>query len=217
MTSMEDISKLRAVKAAKIKLAILQATIDLVGHGSFKDLHISELCKRVAISKVTLFRYFPRKKDILLYYMRIWTFHRAVELNENGKKGIEGIFFIVDKLSESFEKRPGLILSFIGHLASTQLIQKPFPIKEAERKMLYPQVDHIKKVEILSLEQLLETFLLEAIFNNEITKSSNPKDLTYSIVSVIYGSLLTAHIHHIKPSKLYFQRNTQIVLNGLKY
>lgn len=213
---MEENSKLRAVKAAKLKLSILQATIDLIRDGSFKELHISELCKRTSISKVTLFKYFPQKEDILLYYMRIWTFHRAVELKNNGKKGIDGVFFISSKLSDTFERHQGLVMSFVGYLANTKLIQKPFPVKEEEKKLLYPKVENIASIEIQSIEQLLETFLLEAIFNKEITKSSNPKDLACSMISVLYGTLLTAHIYHVKPSKLYFKRNVEMILNGLK-
>lgn len=213
---MEVETKLRPIKAAKLKLVILQATIELIGDGSFKDLHISELCDRVNISKVTLFKYFPQKEDILLYYMRIWTFHRAVEMRNCEKKGINGVLFLADKLSESFEKHPGLILSFIGHLANTQVIQKPFPVKEEEKKILYPDIQNVGTIEIQSLEQLLETFMLEAIFGREITKSSNTKDLTYAVVSSIYGTILTAHIHRIVPSKLYFRRNVETVLNGLK-
>jgi len=213
---MEENSKLRAVKAAKLKLAILQATIDLIRDGGFKELHISDLCKKTNISKVTLFKYFPQKEDILLYYMRIWTFHLAVELKGSSKKGIEGVFHIVDKLSESFERHPGLVLGFVGHLANTQTIQKPFPVKEEERRMLYPKVEDITQIEIKSLEQLLENFLLEAIFTKEITKSGNPRDLAYSIVSVIYGTLWTAHIYRVNPSKLYFRRNIEMLLNGLR-
>ena len=213
---MEVQSRLRPVKAAKLKLAILQATIDLIRDGSFKELHISELCNKIHISKVTLFKYFAQKEDILLYYMRIWTFHRAVELSENGKKGINGIFYIVDKLSESYERHPGLILSFIGHLANTQTIQRPFPVKEDERRMLYPNNENISDIEIKSLEQLLETFILEAIFNRQITKNSNTKELTNAVVSIIYGTILTAHTHRINPSKLYFKRNIELILSGLK-
>jgi AcrR family transcriptional regulator len=213
---MEENPKLRAKKAAKLKLAILQATIDLIRDGGFKELHISDLCNRTSISKVTLFKYFPKKEDILLYYMRIWTFHLAVDLQTNKKKGVAGVYYIVDNLSESYERHPGLALSFLGHLANTRIIQKPFPVKEEERRMLYPNEADIGDIEIKSMEQLLENFLLEAILSQEITKSGNPKDFAYSIVSILYGTLLTAHIHRIRPSKLYFRRNVDLVLNGLR-
>ncbi|MDH5475586.1 MAG: TetR/AcrR family transcriptional regulator, partial [Cyclobacteriaceae bacterium] len=65
-------SKIRNIKAARIKTKILEETKSLIGKGSFKDLYVAELCERVKISKVTLFKYFPQKEDILLYYQRIW-------------------------------------------------------------------------------------------------------------------------------------------------
>ena len=212
---MEIKSGVRSQKSAKLKLAILSATTRLIGERSFKELHISELCEAVNISKVTLFKYFPQKEDILLYYMRVWALHRTVELSINGKTGVSGIHHLVDKLSETFERHPGLVLSYVGHMANIQIIQKPFTVKEAERKILYPDLENIKSIEIKSLEQMLETFLLEAIFNREITGSSNTQDLTYMVVSVIYGAVLTAHIHRIKPTKLYFRRNIETVLKGM--
>lgn len=206
----------RLLKSAKLKLAILQAVIDLIDKRSYKELHIKEVCDRVRVSKVTLFKYFPQKEDILQYHMRVWAFHRAVELHQKSKKGIEGILYIVDKLAESYERRPGLTLGFIGQLANSSVFPKPFPVKLEERQLLYPKMDDIEEIKIQSLEQLLETYILDSIFHSEITKSSNTTDLTNLLISIIYGTVVSAHIHRIDSPRLYFRRNVEMVLNGLK-
>ena len=72
---------LRKEKAAILKLSVLENMIRLIGRKPFEDLFVDELCEKIKISKVTLFKYFPRKQDILLYYFRIWCLRRAVELN----------------------------------------------------------------------------------------------------------------------------------------
>ena len=57
---------LRKEKAARIKVQVLDQTLRLIGKKSFDDLYIEDLCAKVKISKVTLFKYFPQKEDILL-------------------------------------------------------------------------------------------------------------------------------------------------------
>jgi len=210
------LSKIRTVKAARIKTEILRVTKELIGQGSFKDLFIADLCKKVRVSKVTLFKYFPQKEDILLYYQRIWCLHLAVKLKNDPREGLKGIYFLTDELSEEFDRYPGLILSLLGYLASTDKISKPSSVKIEERILLYPKEENIEKIEIKSLEQFIEGFILEAIFNREITKRGDTKDLMNLMLSQIYGAILTAHQHRISPLKLYFRRNIDAIMTGMK-
>src|SRR5258707_15592817 len=108
---------LRKEKAARLKLAVLDSTLELIGKKSFDDLYVEEICNKVKISKVTLFKYFPQKEDILLYYFRIWCLRRAVELHDKPREGVQGMMFLFDKLSEDCESRPGIILSFFAYMA----------------------------------------------------------------------------------------------------
>ena len=99
---------LRKEKAALIKLAVLQETHKLIGKKSFEDLHVLEICERVKISKVTFFSYFPKKEDLLLYHLRLWCLTRAVELNQKPRVGIQGIYFLTDKIVGIFEQMAAL-------------------------------------------------------------------------------------------------------------
>ena len=209
-------SKIRSIKAARIKTEVLRETKALIGKGSFKDLYVMELCKRVRISKVTLFKYFPQKEDILLYYFRIWCLHVAVSLKNDPREGLKGIYFLTDELSDEYERHPGLILSLMGYLATMERINKPFPVKIEERKLLYPNENNLDQVDIRSLEQLVEGFILEAIFKGEIVRKGDTTDLMNLILSQVYGAILTAHQHRISPIKLYFRRNIDTLINGLK-
>lgn len=209
-------SKIRSVKSARIKLEVLKETKALIGKGSFKDLYVAELCKKVKISKVTLFKYFPQKEDILLYYLRIWCLDLAVALKNDPREGLKGIYYLTDELSEEYEKRPGLILSLLGYIATIERITKPFTVKVEERKLLYPNADDLENIEIKSIEQFLEGFILEAIFKGEITKRGDTNDIMNLVLSQIYGIILTAHQHRISPIKLYFRRNIDALITGLK-
>ena len=126
---------LRKEKAARLKLSVLEQTLKLIGKKSFDDLYVDEICAKSKISKVTLFKYFPQKEDILLYYFRIWCLKRAVELNEKPRDGLAGINYLFDKLSEECDVYPGIILSLFAYLADLKRPPKPFPVK-LEEKML---------------------------------------------------------------------------------
>jgi len=207
---------LRKEKAARLKLAILDGTLKLIGKKSFDDLLVDEICAKVKISKVTLFKYFPQKEDILLYYFRLWCLRRAVELYDKPKEGMAGVTFLFDKLSEDAETHPGIILSLFAYLADLRRTLRPFPVKVEEKKLLFPDMENIASIEIQSVDQMLEKFSLEAIFKKEITKTSSTRDITQVIISIFYGSVLTAHINQISALKIFFRKNLELILKGLQ-
>lgn len=207
---------LRKEKAARLKLSVLDHTIRLIGKKSFDDLYVDEICDKVKISKVTLFKYFPTKEDILLYYFRVWCLKRAVELRDKPREGMAGITYLFDKLSEEAEMYPGIILSLFAYMADLRRPPKPFPMKPEEKKLLFPDIKDVQAIEILTLDQMFEKFALEAIFKKEITKSSSTRDLTNLFTSMFYGSILTAHLLQLDQLKFFFKRNIEMTLKGLQ-
>lgn len=207
---------LRKEKAARLKVQVLDHTLKLVGKKSFEDLYVDDICGKVKISKVTLFKYFPQKEDILTYYFRIWCLARTVELIQKPKEGLQAIYYLFDKLSEEFEERPGFVLSLVGYLADAKRAPKPFPVKPEEKKLLFPEVENISSIEILSLDQMLEKFVLEGIFKKEITKSISTRDITNLIASLFYGGIMIAHLHQQAPLKPFFRRIIDLSIKGLQ-
>lgn len=206
---------IRKAKAARLKIQILDHTLKLIGKKPFADLYVEELCSKVKISKVTFFKYFPQKEDVLLYYLRIWCLHFAVEFCEKKKEGLAGIIYIFDKMSEAYETHPGLMLSLVGYLSDLKRRPKPFPVKVEEKQLLFPAIQDINTIEILSIDQMIEKFILEAIFKKEITKSSVTRDIANLMMTVLLGSVVMAHINQISPVKLFFRRNLDMILKGL--
>lgn len=206
---------LRKEKAARLKLAILDEALRLIAKKPFQDLFVEDICARVKISKVTFFKYFPQKEDLLLYHFRIWCLNRAVELKQNPKAGIQGIYYLVEKLAEAAEVHPGFVFSLIGYLSDLKRTPKPFPVKAEEKKLRHPQVKDLDTIEIHSLEIMIESFVLEAIFKKEITRNTNTREITLLITSVLYGSLITGHLTQQNPLKLFFRKNMDLLLKGL--
>ena len=207
---------LRKEKAARLKLAILEATVKLIGKKSFEDVFVDEICLKVKVSKVTLFKYFPQKEDILLYYFRVWCLKRAVELRTKSKEGVQGILYLFDKLSESCETSPGIILSYFAYLLDLKRNIKPFPVKLEEKRLLFPDQSDIDTIDIQSIDQMIEKFALEAIFKKEITKTTSTRDITNLLCSVFYGSVVTAHLNQLTPLNHFFKKNVEMTLKGLQ-
>ena len=206
---------LRQQKSARLKLQILEASLSLVGAASFEELYVDAICERVKVSKVTLFKYFPQKDDILLYYLRVWLLHRAVELSKNNKIGLKGLQYLQEKLCEAYANHPGVILGLVSYLTSVKRPPGPVSLKAAERQQLY-SAEELNSVEIRSLHQLIENFVLEAIFNREITKRSNTKEIADLFQSILYGTFVTAHLNQITPIKIFMKRNIDLVMDGLR-
>ena len=206
---------LRKEKAARLKLSVLEQTLKLIGKKSFDDLYVDEICTKSKISKVTLFKYFPQKEDILLYYFRIWCLKRAVELNEKPRDGLAGINYLFDKLSEECDVYPGIILSLFAYLADLKRPPKPFPVKLEEKMLIYPDKKNVGSIDIQSVDQMFEKFTLEAIFKKEITKTASTRDTTNLLTTIFYGSVVTAHIQQIGNLKFFFRKNVELVIKGL--
>jgi AcrR family transcriptional regulator len=206
---------LRKEKAAILKLAILDHTIKMIGSKSFDKIHVNEICKKAKISKVTLFKYFPQKEDILLYYFRVWSLRRLVELNEKPREGLAGIQYLFDKISEDYEAHPGIILSWVAYLSDMSRTIKPFPLKTEEKKLLFPGFADIHLIELQSLDQMMEKFSLEAIFKKEITKTTSTRDITNAFMALFYGSIINAYINQVGPVKMFFRKNIDSLLKGL--
>lgn len=206
---------LRKEKAARLKVQVLEHTLKLIGKKAFEDIYVEDICEKVKISKVTFFKYFPQKEDVLLYHFRIWCLARSVELRHKNRDGLQGVYYVLDKLGDECENHPGLMLSLVGYLADSKRPPKPFPVKPEEKKLFFPEVDDITSIEILSLDQMLEKFALEAIMKKEITRTSATRDITNLFVTVFLGSIVSAHLLQQTSQKLYFRRNLDNVMKGL--
>ncbi|MCH7512744.1 MAG: TetR/AcrR family transcriptional regulator [Bacteroidetes bacterium] len=206
---------IREIKKARIKISILNASLELIGQNSFDHVYVKQICNLVGISKVTFFKYFPQKEDILRYYYKVWSFHRAVELSKDHKSGLAGIRYLFDCVSLSYSKYPGVFLGLYGYLSKLGMPVRPFSLKIAERTLLYPEIENINEIDSLSLDQLFENFLLEAIFSKEITRTGNVKQLLHMLDTILYGTILTAHVKLSEPSPLLFKQNLEMFLESL--
>lgn len=202
---------IRDRKAAKLKLLILTFTKNLLLYKNFSDIHVMDICKGVGISKVTFFRYFPQKEDILLYTLRVWAFETSIKIQDKSFTGLKAVHYIFEQYGELCDKYASLILHLIKYHAGTNTVLKPISIKKAEKVMLYPKVENIQDFEVLAFDKMLEKHLLEAIFNTEVTRSSDVNDMVRMLLTVTYGSILVSKMKQL-PVKALLKKNVSSVL-----
>ncbi len=207
---------LRDIKAARIKLNILEQTIDLIGNGSFKDLLVDDICLKAEISKVTLFKYFSKKEDILVYFMKIWLFKRIVELINEPKTGLEAIRYLFHVLGEEADRSPGLILGLVGYIANLTEPPEPQEIKYEERKILFPEQDDLDNIEILSIDQMFLKHLQEAADLGEIKSQYVNDSVVELLLALFYGSSLAAHTSTDQKMSDVYSANLAFVLDMLR-
>ncbi|MEQ8927041.1 MAG: TetR/AcrR family transcriptional regulator [Fulvivirga sp.] len=205
----------REKKSAVLKVQILKATLELIGKKAFKDLYVDQICEKVKISKVTFFKYFPQKEDILLYYQRVWCLENIVHITQKKKEGLARVRALFDAMSVAYDKHPGLILSLVSYLTSLSRPPAPFPLKPIERQLLFTSVENINNYELLSLPQMLEKYLLEAVFLSEIKNTRDTKELSYLFLSSIYGTVITAHLRQVDSLQILMKRNVEALIKGL--
>lgn len=198
-------------KAAKLKLLILTYTKDLLLHKNFNDIHVMDICKGVGISKVTFFRYFPQKEDILLYSLRVWAFETSIKIQEKSLSGLKAVNYIFERYGELCDKYDSLVLHLIKYHATTDTVLKPISIKKAEKAILYPKIEGIQNFEVLAFDKLLEKHLLEAIFKTEVTRSSDVNDMVRMLLTVTYGSILVSKMKQL-PIKALLKKNVSAVI-----
>ena len=74
---------------------LLQEFLTRLADAPFNDIYVEDVCQEVGISKVTFFKYFYSKEEIVYYFILKWEYERSYELHQNmyhGRAGIEHIF-----------------------------------------------------------------------------------------------------------------------------
>ncbi len=207
----------RDQKSAQIKTLVYKAFIAMASKSSYEDVHVIHICDKVNISKVTFFKYFPQKEEVLRYFFRVWCLQLAIEYKQTPLSGRESINHLFEKMSDTYLKFPGLPSCFVNYISRFIVPLKPVNLTILERKVLFPKVQDVELIEIVSIQQMIENFVLEAILNNEIGKSSDVKGITNLLLSLLFGASFVASIRNIGQPKLFYRKNLTLIFDSLKY
>ena len=123
----------RQEKSATIKVSILNATLDLLQSRSFEQVHVLDICERAGVSKVTFFKYFPQKEDIVFYFFRIWCLRMPLRQNTKKRQGLAGLYDVLDEFAQNYVSYPSLMEVFASNLVNLKYAIKPIPVTDIAR------------------------------------------------------------------------------------
>ncbi|WP_326115429.1 TetR/AcrR family transcriptional regulator [Paenibacillus alginolyticus] len=133
---------LRELKKARTKVALYEASLSLIGDKMFRDMMLDDICRKAEVSRVTFFKFYQKKEDLLVYFMRVWLTERIIEIEAEGKRGFSVIQHVLHKVAEETEERAGLMPSLISFLAEMNMHPCMPELSEAEVHLLFP--DHVE-------------------------------------------------------------------------
>jgi len=185
---------LREIKKARAKIALYEASLDLIGTSSFRAVKLEDICARAEVSKVTFFKFFPQKEDVLVYFMYVWLLERLLEIEERGLRGEASIRHVFGSVAEGAKTRPGLMLSLIGFLSETKMHPCMPTLSDAELHLLFPGREERARSMSVNIFALFQQWVEEAKADGACVRSEPAAVLSQWLITVFYGAYLTAHM-----------------------
>ncbi len=193
---MADFGK-RALNKAQTRLDILNAVYELSNSVSFRELKVKSIIEKIAITEMTFFNYFQKKEEILKYMMGLWALDLMVQQLKNPLSGAAAIRRIFQRTAEQVKQHPGLMVSFISYLVTSEIDPTANDIDAADRYLLYPDLPELLEARIPSGNELLMQHL------QEINPTKDPMPTLLHLASSFYGDVLVAHTANLDLAMLY--------------
>ncbi|MDH6351385.1 TetR family transcriptional regulator [Brevibacillus sp. 1238] len=204
---MAETISLREKKKAKTKLALLEAALALINEGTFRSVLVDDICAQAEVSKVTFFKFFPQKEELLIYFMSIWQVRCYKELADNGKRGFAAVRHVFSMVAQYAEKQPGIMLSLISFLAEQKMHPCVPALSEAELSLLFPDVEAAQRAEIggKNMHQIFEQCVQEAREDGQLVAHVSNEEAVVLLFSMFYGAYLSAHLFHSDDFMAYYE------------
>ncbi len=126
---------LREKKYATQKLKILDTFDKKLKTKSLADISVKEIASELDISEMTFFNYFGSKKEVLIYFIELWSLEMQILIA--GKEPIESIYLIFEETAKTIEKNPNLFMEIVSAMALYGVANKDIVIGKAERVLRF--------------------------------------------------------------------------------
>lgn len=208
---------LREIKYGRSRLSLLQAFIDAIETMPLEDIHIKDLCKTAEVSEPSFYNYFPRKDDLFLYFISLWSVD--VQLHIRHKKpivrpGIDSIREIFRYTAENVTRSPRVLKELIAYQARTDTslrIGEIRAVTNAEKALVFGEIDDLYTLPDLGLEPLLTEHITAACQNGEISSHFGIPELTLLTAAIFFGiPAITLH-QDAKNLNQYYQTSLDIL------
>lgn len=179
---------LRERKYALTKFAILDAAIEKLHDKPLSEISVSEICSMVPISEVTFYNYFPRKSDLVTYFMQLWSidllWHIKKQKIKTGLAVIEEIFEYNAKVVEESRNIMAEILIMIAHRRQEIIFKE---LQRAERVLFAAKIKCTEEIRERNLDEIILPNLQIACDQKDLPKTLDINRVFLSLLSILYG------------------------------
>ncbi|MBU1164237.1 TetR/AcrR family transcriptional regulator [Patescibacteria group bacterium] len=208
---------LRQRKHFQTKIAILKAILAKLKKNNLEDISVKELCKEAQISEGTFFNYFPKKTDVLKFYVQLWSIEvsmhaKKIQKEKGSLAAINGIFYY--SFDEKINDAP-ILFEIIRY---TIQLRKKIPIKDlstSEKSIAFPSIEDIEQYKSNDLDATVVPFLQQALKDGELPKDIDLNTLGLSIRSIFFGVPLALGLENVEMTKAIYQKNLESLWHTL--
>jgi AcrR family transcriptional regulator len=193
----------RTQNAATIRYAVVDYVINACRTKNFESIHVTDICEASNISKVTFFKYFDKKEDVLLLYKTILNYEICNEVRKKDLHSLDGISLIIERFVQVLRDTPSIAEGIIATLLNTKPPILPVILTESDKATFFKEAME-EKVSVMPFWDLIEGFMLEAILGKDVSGHANASDLTSLFISTLYGAIVTSHVKSPDQQPIYF-------------
>lgn len=202
----------RATHAAEIRHKAVSYILEVCRHKDFEQVFVTEICQHIGISKVTFFKYFDRKEDLLMLVYSVLNVRLCISLAQQQLSGRAAMEVVINSFGKLLTDTPSLAWELVTVLLRSKPPVLPVRLTEADRALFFPEVD-FSRVEVVSFHDLIEGLMLDGILKKEITKMTDASELADMFLTNLFGAVVAAHISNRGPAGLVYNN---IVRNWLR-
>lgn len=172
------------------------------------DISVDELCQNIQTTKVTFFKYFRYKEQVLDYFVNRWLYDRSYEIHSQLYEGEKGLLQIFKSISEDNQLGKKIMVSLIHYYS--KLNEKPVTIEITPYEFYLFNKDAFQNgVKPLNLSQVFTYYLSQLI-------SIKPEDYQNKIcqlLALMYGVPIQTHIMELEDMYPFYEIGVKSILD----
>lgn len=181
MPALDNKFSLRERKKYQTMISILDAFLAALEHRPFHEIGVEDVCEQANVSKMTFFRYFNSKEEVLDYFVLRWCCQRSMEIGAGTYRGLAGIRHVFQSASEI----PSATKILVALLQYYSKLKEPPAKKDLlayERYLMSGSSDDRQQVPILSLHHILAHYMNETVWPD-----AHKSIVTDHLLTLFYG------------------------------
>lgn len=208
---------LRERKSAKLKIGLAETLVELLEQRPLEEISVRELCETHEISEATFFNYFPRKQDVLTYFIQLWSIEvgwvaRQVDTSTGGLEAIEAIF---EYGADQIARYPAFMGEMIAYQARLREWPQPMQIGLAERLQAFPELEGVEEIPAEGLDSVLSEYLKVSIEHGQLPQDTDREATILALVSIFFGIPMLMRLYEPERIGEIYQKELQLLWRGL--